>query len=126
MRNSLPVQSRRILLVEPSYLVAMDLCQKLRRGGAIVLGPVPKVEQAQMMLARKDVEATLFSASLPGGEALAAQLAVWRSPSLLLSYVPLPAGHPIRSGRPQLVIPAEDEALLQAAGALFLPQDSSA
>ncbi|ONG54034.1 hypothetical protein BKE38_11200 [Pseudoroseomonas deserti] len=117
-QNSPALQGRHILLAEPSYLLAMDICGGLRKAGAIVLGPVPREEQAHSILDHEHVDATLFGNRLKHGEALATRLTVWCLPSLLLSLEALPVDHPLRFGRPQLVLPTCTANLHQAVAAL--------
>jgi CheY-like chemotaxis protein len=44
------LQNRRVLVVEDEYMVADAMERKLRRAGAVVLGPVPSVAQALDLL----------------------------------------------------------------------------
>jgi CheY-like chemotaxis protein len=44
------LHNRRILVVEDDYLLADDLRYALEKGGAIVLGPVPRVEMALKLI----------------------------------------------------------------------------
>ena len=44
------LRHRRILVVEDEYLIADDMQQSLEEVGAIVLGPVPTIEQALELL----------------------------------------------------------------------------
>lgn len=42
-------ESKRILLVEDEYMIAMDMEYELQQMGATVLGPVPTVDEARRM-----------------------------------------------------------------------------
>ena len=115
----LPLKGLHVLLAEPSYIMAMDIRDCLMAGGAEVLGPVPREEQAHAILDTKSVDVTLFSAQLLHGSALATRLTVWYLPSLLLCFEPLPVDHPLRLGRPQLVVPISRERLHEAVSAVL-------
>jgi len=41
------LRGMRILIVEDEYLIADDVARYLRRRGAVILGPVPSIEQAE-------------------------------------------------------------------------------
>jgi CheY-like chemotaxis protein len=62
------LKDRRVLVVEDEYLIAAEIQRGLRRAGAIVLGPVPSVAEALMLV---EQEPTIDSAILDitlGGE----------------------------------------------------------
>ena len=41
------LRGMRILIVEDEYLIADDVARYLERRGAVILGPVPSIEQAE-------------------------------------------------------------------------------
>jgi len=58
----------RILVVEDEYLLADDLCNALTDAGAIVLGPVPEVEEALALIEREPhIDAAVLDVNLRGG-----------------------------------------------------------
>lgn len=57
----------RILVVEDEYLLADDLCHALEQAGAIVLGPVPGVEEALALIeAEPRIDAAVLDVNLRG------------------------------------------------------------
>lgn len=57
----------RILVVEDEYLLADDLCHALEEAGAIVLGPVPGVEEALALIeAESRIDAAVLDVNLRG------------------------------------------------------------
>ena len=53
MMSDTLLHNRRVLVVEDEYMVADAMERKLRRAGAVVIGPVPSVAQALDLLARE-------------------------------------------------------------------------
>ena len=57
----------RILVVEDEYLIAYDMQQGLQEAGAIVLGPVPSVEEAlELLRGEPDVDGAVLDINLAG------------------------------------------------------------
>lgn len=62
------LQGRRVLVVEDEYLIADTMEQSLRQAGAVVLGPVPSVDDALELLDDEpDVDGAILDINL-GGE----------------------------------------------------------
>lgn len=59
------LQNRRVLIVEDEYLVADAMERRLRRAGAVVLGPVPSVAQALHLLEQEaDIDGAVLDINL--------------------------------------------------------------
>lgn len=78
--TSLPLQNRRILVVEDDYLIAEDVRFDLEQAGAVVIGPAPSVEKALRLLKGDPaIDAAVLDVNLNGersfpvAERLAAQ-----------------------------------------------------
>lgn len=57
----------RILVVEDEYLLADDLCHALEQAGAVVLGPVPGVEEALALIETEPrIDAAVLDVNLRG------------------------------------------------------------
>jgi len=59
--------SKRILVVEDNYILAMDICEWLREAGADVAGPVPDCARAFEELDRRSVDAAVIDINLGQG-----------------------------------------------------------
>lgn len=57
---------RRILVVEDDHYLADELCQRLRKEGAVVLGPAPTPYYATHLLGRRGVDAAVLDVWLHG------------------------------------------------------------
>ena len=69
--TDLPLQGRRILVVEDDYLIAHELASLLEEAGATILGPVPSVEDALALLDREnDVDGAVLDMNLAGTDVL--------------------------------------------------------
>lgn len=63
----MPLRSRRILVVEDEYLLALDLRGTLEDAGAVVLGPAPSVSSALALVeAGTPIDAALLDVNLNG------------------------------------------------------------
>ena len=59
------LQDRRVLVVEDEFMVADAVERKLRRAGAVVLGPVPSVAQALRLLEQEaDIDGAVLDINL--------------------------------------------------------------
>lgn len=66
--TSPPLRDRLILAVEDEYYLAMELERDLATAGAVVIGPVPSVEQALALIAAEPaIDAAVLDVNL-GGE----------------------------------------------------------
>jgi ActR/RegA family two-component response regulator len=65
--KSSQLASKRVLVVEDDYLVAMDIARALERAGAEVIGPAPGVEAALDVLQRTVPDGAILDINL-GGE----------------------------------------------------------
>lgn len=66
--NALPLDGRRVLIVEDEFLLADDLSEALADLGATVLGPAPTVAEALALLsAGAEIDGALLDVNL-GGE----------------------------------------------------------
>lgn len=64
-----PLEGRRILIVEDEYMIAVDMQEWLSDAGAVVIGPVPRVEQAIDLIAEiGNLCAAVLDINLGGGE----------------------------------------------------------
>ncbi len=67
MRNpSIPLEGRRILIVEDRYLIATEMADEVRRMGGEVLGPSPSVERARELIGEEQVDIALLDVNLDG------------------------------------------------------------
>lgn len=58
---------RRILVVEDDYMLAVDICDDLRRVGATVLGPAPTSHYAyNLLLGRRGIDGAILDIRLHG------------------------------------------------------------
>ncbi len=61
------LRNRRILVVEDEYMLAEDMRAGLEHAGAVVLGPVPSVEEALELLAGEaDLDGAVLDINLNG------------------------------------------------------------
>ncbi|MBD8066934.1 response regulator [Devosia sp. PTR5] len=60
------LKGKRILVVEDDYYLADEVCQELRREGAVVLGPAPTPFYALQLLGRRGVDGAVLDVHLHG------------------------------------------------------------
>ncbi len=60
------LEGKRILVVEDDYLLAEEMCQNLRKQGAVVLGPAPTPFYAMHLLGRRGVDGAVLDVKLHG------------------------------------------------------------
>ncbi|MGP7796840.1 response regulator [Sphingomonas sp. CLY1604] len=61
----MPLNDRRILVVEDEYMLAHDLCDALQEAGAIPIGPEPSVQAALMRIASEEqIDAAILDVNL--------------------------------------------------------------
>lgn len=60
------LDGKRILVAEDDFLLATDICQKLRDLGATVLGPAPTPFYAMQIIGRKKIDAAILDVRLHG------------------------------------------------------------
>jgi DNA-binding NtrC family response regulator len=60
------IAGARVLILEDEYLIADDLARALRDAGAIAVGPVNKLEQAEVMVRGRKVDAAIVDLNLRG------------------------------------------------------------
>ena len=60
------LEGKRILVVEDDYYLADEMCQDLRRQGAVVLGPAPTPFYAMQLLGRRGVDGAVLDVRLHG------------------------------------------------------------
>jgi ActR/RegA family two-component response regulator len=65
--QTIPLQGRRLLLVEDDYLIADELQKDLAVAGAEVVGPVPSVAEALDLIASEALDGAVLDVNL-GGE----------------------------------------------------------
>ena len=63
-----PLDSRRILIVEVEYLIAMEVKRWLLAAGAEVVGPVPSLERALDMIKDGGLDAAVLGVDLGNGD----------------------------------------------------------
>ncbi len=63
----LPLDGRRILIVEDEYLIAMEVKRWLQRAGAEVVGPVPTVQRALDLIKDDGIDAAILDLNLGDG-----------------------------------------------------------
>lgn len=65
-----PLDRKRILVVEDEYLMANELCDNLKKAGAMVIGPAPSVQQALSLVEHElPMDAALLDVNLGGEKA---------------------------------------------------------
>lgn len=65
---ALTLRGRRVLVVEDDFFLALDLEEQLEAAGAIVVGPVPSIKDAALLLAiARGIDLALLDVNL-GGE----------------------------------------------------------
>lgn len=64
MSDDTSLNGRRILLVEDEYIIAMEVKRWLQRAGAIVIGPVPSVEQALDLIEEEGLDGAVLDFNL--------------------------------------------------------------
>jgi DNA-binding response OmpR family regulator len=112
---------RRVLVAEDEYFIAADLTRALAGAGAVVVGPVGRVDQALALIADAPVSAAVLDVDL-GGEssfAIADRLAAARTPLLFVTGYDgwsLPEGY---RGAPRLGKPFAMEAVLAEVAGLI-------
>jgi light-regulated signal transduction histidine kinase (bacteriophytochrome)/CheY-like chemotaxis protein len=117
-----PMLRRRVLVVEDSALVAMELDSALAAAGATVIGPAARLEEAMALLAASSPDAALLDIDLDGVAVfpLADALAARGVPFLFTTgYAPdavLPARH---AGAPVLAKPYRGEEAVAALARLL-------
>lgn len=74
MSDATSLDGRRILLVEDEYIIAMEMKRWLQRAGALVIGPVPNVEQALNLIEAGCLDAAVLDFNL-GDKATAVPIA---------------------------------------------------
>jgi two-component SAPR family response regulator len=57
----------RVLIVEDEYLIALDVCEWLKRSGASVIGPARSVTHALRLLASSQVDVAVIDVNLGEG-----------------------------------------------------------
>jgi DNA-binding response OmpR family regulator len=63
---SRPLEGVRVLVVEDEYFIADDLARALRAAGAVPVGPVASVEDAEAMLDKERPDAAILDLNLRG------------------------------------------------------------
>ncbi|MBE7199343.1 MAG: response regulator [Parafilimonas terrae] len=64
---ALPLDGRRVLIVEDEYLIAMEVKRWLQHAGADVLGPVPTVQRALDLIEGDTIDAAVLDLNLGDG-----------------------------------------------------------
>lgn len=103
-QGSLPLEGRRILVVEDQSLIAMELEDSLSRAGAIVVGPVGRLERGLAEAEKQSLDAALLDVDLNGvrcwpiAEVLAARAIPFAFTTGFASSIVMPdrfAGYPV-------------------------------
>lgn len=83
----LALENARVLIVEDEYFIADDLARALGTAGAIAVGPVGTIAQADEILSSGKVDAAILDLNLRGNMAysLAERLAAARLPLVIVS-----------------------------------------
>ena len=66
MTIGFPISTKRVLVVEDEYLVAMDMSSYLEAAGAEVVGPASNVNAALEVLERTELDAAILDIDLRG------------------------------------------------------------
>lgn len=119
----LPLDGRRILIVEDEYLIAMEVKRWLQRAGAEVVGPAPTVQRA-LDLIDDDIDAAVLDLNL-GGKATAFPIAD-RLSALGVPHLFATGDVQVSQGsgyedRPRLEKPFMEAELVRAVGKLVAP-----
>jgi DNA-binding NtrC family response regulator len=61
-----PLEGTRVLVVEDEYFIADDIARALRAAGAVPVGPVASVEDAEALLDAKKIDAAILDLNLRG------------------------------------------------------------
>lgn len=85
--DSKMLQGIRVLVVEDEYFIADDLARALRAAGAVPIGPVASVEDAQEMLDKQRPDAAILDLNLRGviASGLVERVAREKLPTIVVS-----------------------------------------
>jgi PAS domain S-box-containing protein len=124
-RKASPVAGARVLIVEDSAIIALEVASILEAAGATVLGPAPNVADALALVKAERIDIAVLDLDL-GGEPstpVRAALLAKKIPVLIVAAVPQ-GGAP--TDAPMLPKPFTDQELLTGLAALLRPAQSSA
>jgi CheY-like chemotaxis protein len=118
--EELPLQGRRVLVVEDQYLLATDVCEWLQGAGASVVGPVPDSDQACALIEREALDTAVVDINLGEGPTydVASRLAERRVPFLFATGYDRGAIPDEFQSRPRLEKPFKGTDLIEAVRAL--------
>ncbi|USQ74683.1 response regulator (plasmid) [Roseomonas mucosa] len=114
-----PLAGRHILLVEDEFLIVEAMEEWLSQAGAVVVGPVPSVEQALDLIdgAADPLDGAVLDVNLGGGETaypIADRLAELGVPYLFATGDVRISDSPVYQGRPRLEKPVSRHQLVMA------------
>lgn len=121
-------KGKRILVIEDDQKTGMAIAQVLRDRGCVVHGPAPTIFYAAQLLGRRHVDAAILDTRLYGNAAFdfADELTRRGTPILFLAAPgteTLPRRH---HGRPCLLKPCQDNAVIEAVAGLFVESTMAA
>jgi len=110
------LEGKRILVVEDDYYLADEMCQDLRRQGAVVLGPAPTPFYAMQLLGRRGVDGAVLDVRLHGTTvfSLADELTRRGTPIIFATAYGDEAMPERYKGRPRLTKPYDRSRLIEA------------
>lgn len=110
------LEGKRILVVEDDYYLADEMCQDLRRQGAVVLGPAPTPFYAMQLLGRRGVDGAVLDVRLHGTTvfSLADELTRRGTPIVFATAYGDEAMPERYKSRPRLTKPYDRSRLLEA------------
>ena len=103
-----------LLLVEDEFLIALDLMERLRKLGFMVLGPARTVQEALDRIAEHSLDAVVLDLNLKGELSIpvAEELTRRGVPYLVLTaYAPTPSEAPVIANARRLSKPVDDSIL---------------
>lgn len=116
----LPLEGRRVLIVEDEYLIAMEVKRWLQRAGAEVVGPVPTVQRALDLIEDDGLDAAVLDLNLGGSmtaRPIADRLSTLGVPHLFATG-DVQLSQDGDGGAPQLIKPFVEAELIRAVGKL--------
>ncbi|CDX23702.1 Response regulator receiver protein [Mesorhizobium sp. ORS 3324] len=117
MNKSAPLSGLKILVVEDSFLVALDLSDELTDAGCDVVGPAPSVEQALQQIDGVELDGAVLDVNLQGERSfpLAEHLATRDVPFVFLTGYDSSTVFPEQfRDSPRLSKPVETRQLIEA------------
>ncbi|MDV3249896.1 response regulator [Devosia sp. BK] len=110
------LEGKRILVVEDDFYLADEMCQDLRRQGAIVLGPAPTPFYAMQLLGRRGVDGAVLDVRLHGTTvfSLADELTRRGTPIIFATAFGDEAMPERYKGKPRLTKPYDRSRLIEA------------